>query len=167
MIKKEDCKLLPNIANNMCFGCGQMNPYGLKMEFHIKDSSILSWIIVPDHLRGWEKLTHGGVLSTMLDEIMGRAAIHLLKSLCVTKSITVDFIKSVQISEKLMLEGRILHMSEDGDAITEGIIYNEKGSVCVRSTGTMALLSLQAIKRKGISNNEMIEWFERCIQVKS
>lgn len=166
MIRKEDCKLLPNMTGHKCFGCGPMNHSGLKMEFYINGSSILSWVTVPDHLCGWENLVHGGVLSTMLDEIMARAMIHSLKSLGLTKSMTVNFIRPVHVGREVIVEGKILEAKEDREAITEGVIYDEKGDVCTRSTGTFMLFSPKAIKRKGISSDDVIEWFEKYIEVK-
>jgi uncharacterized protein (TIGR00369 family) len=166
MIRKEDCKLLPNMTGHKCFGCGPMNHSGLKMEFYINGSSILSWVTVPDHLCGWENLVHGGVISTMLDEIMARAMIHSLKSLGLTKSMTINFIKPIHVGKEVMVEGKILEAKEDWEAITEGVIYDEKGDVCTRSTGTFMLFSPKAIKRKGISSDDVIEWFEKYIEVK-
>jgi len=166
MIRKEDRKLLPNMTGHKCFGCGPMNHSGLKMEFYKNGSSILSWVTVPDHLCGWENLVHGGVLSTMLDEIMARAMMHSLRSLGLTKSMTVNFIKPVHVGREVMVEGKILEAKEDREAITEGIIYDDKGDVCSRSTGTFMLFSPQAIKRKGISSDEVIKWFEKYIEVK-
>ncbi|MFA6413041.1 MAG: PaaI family thioesterase [Syntrophales bacterium] len=166
MIRKEDCKLLPNMTGHKCFGCGPGNHSGLKMVFYTNGSSILSWVTVPDHLCGWENLVHGGVLSTMLDEIMARAMIHSLKSLGLTKSMTVNFIKPVHVGKEVMVEGKILEGKEDREAITEGVIYDDKGDVCTRSTGTFMLFSPQAIKRKGISSDDVIEWFEKYVEVK-
>jgi len=166
MIRKEDCKLMPNMTDHSCFGCGPMNPTGLKMEFYKHDSSILSWVIVPDHLCGWENLVHGGVISTILDEIMARAMMYSLKSLGLTKSITVNYIKPIHVGKEVMAEGRILEVIEDREATTEGIIYDKKGDVCSQSTGTFMLFSPQAIKRKGISGDKIIEWFEKYIEVK-
>ena len=166
MIRKEDCTLLPSMTDYKCFGCGPMNPSGLKMEFYTNGSSIYSWVTVPDHLSGWENLVHGGVLSTILDEIMARAMMYSLKSLGLTKSMTVDFIKPVRVGKEVMVEGKVLDVKEGQEAITEGIIYDEKGNVCSRSTGTYTLFSVQAITRKGVSIDKVIEWFERFVQVK-
>jgi len=166
MIRKEDCKLLPNMTGHKCFGCGPTNNSGLKMEFYTNGSSILSWVTVPDHLCGWGNLVHGGVLSTMLDEIMARAMIHSLRSLGLTTSMTVNFIKPVYVGREILVVGKILEANEDREAKTEGIIYNDNGEVCTRSTGTFMLFSPQAIKRKGISSDDVIEWFEKYVEVK-
>lgn len=136
------------------------------MEFHANGSSIFSWITVPEHFCGWENLVHGGVISTMLDEIMARAMIHIIKSLGLTKSMTVDFIKPVYVGKEYLVEGRVMEVKEGREAIIEGIIYDENEMLCSRATGTFMLFSTQAIKRKGISSDEVLEWFEKYIEKK-
>jgi hypothetical protein len=37
---------LPNLDNQLCFGCSSMNPKGLGMEFYATDDAIASWIVV-------------------------------------------------------------------------------------------------------------------------
>ena len=71
----KDCKRLPNNETHNCFGCSPVNPSGLQMNFFADDSSVYSEVTVPKHLCGWNNLIHGGVLSTILDEIMSWAAI--------------------------------------------------------------------------------------------
>jgi uncharacterized protein (TIGR00369 family) len=163
MIRKEDCRLLPNMTSHNCFGCGPANPTGLKMEFHTNGSSVLSWVTVPPHLCGWENLVHGGVLSTMVDEVMSKAIVHFLKSLGLTKSMTVNFIKPVHVGREVRVEGKLREVKEDREAIMEGVIYDDQGNVCTSSTGTFVLFSPQAIKRKGIAGTDVIEWFLKYI----
>jgi len=57
--------------------------------------SVFSWLKVPDHLFGWDNLVHGGILSTILGEIMSWSALYLLKEMILTKSMTVAFVKPV------------------------------------------------------------------------
>ena len=84
---KSGYTLLPNRADNKCFGCGPANPQGLQMQFYTNGQTVASWITVPPHLCGWSNLAHGGILFTALDEIMGRTMIYLLKRFILTKSI--------------------------------------------------------------------------------
>jgi hypothetical protein len=59
-----------------------------------------------------------------------------------------------------------LEVKDDREAIIEGIIYDENEIVCSRAVGTFMLFSAQAIKRKGISSGEVLEWFEKYIDEK-
>lgn len=161
MKKQGNYKQLPNRGgNNKCFGCSPYNPSGLQMKFFINEDSVFSPITVPGHLCGWNKLVHGGVISTILDEIMSWSAIHLLKSITVTKSMTIDFIKPVFISRELNVEGKVLEVSKKREAKMEGFIYDKDGELYAKSIGTMALLTPALAKRLGIMDDDDLKGFE-------
>jgi hypothetical protein len=51
------------------------------MDFYYADNAVFSWVSAPEHLCGWNNLLHGGVIATILDEIMSWTAIDILKKL--------------------------------------------------------------------------------------
>lgn len=158
---ERDCKRLPNSKMHNCFGCSPVNPSGLQMEFYANDSSVFSLVKVPEHLCGWDKLVHGGILSTILDEIMSWAAIYLLKRVTLTKSMTIEFLKPVFIEHNLKAEGNILKIKNKHEAVMEGILSNDTGTICARSTANLAIFSPAVAKRLGIANENHLKWFER------
>ncbi|MBU0697911.1 MAG: PaaI family thioesterase, partial [Proteobacteria bacterium] len=104
----ENCRELPPLDNHKCFGCSPRNPSGLRMKFYTNDKSLFSSLTVPDHLCGWDRFVHGGVIATILDEIMSWSAITLLKRIILTKSMTIDFVKPIFIGNRLTAEGKVL-----------------------------------------------------------
>ena len=64
--------------DNFCFVCGSNNPHGLKLSFtyNEKNDETISKAIFPRHLQGWKDVLHGGIISTVLDEILIKAARH-------------------------------------------------------------------------------------------
>jgi uncharacterized protein (TIGR00369 family) len=57
-------------ADDYCFACGKENPHGLQMTFHEEGEYYISrWQPQPHH-QGWYKILHGGLVSTLLDEVM-------------------------------------------------------------------------------------------------
>ena len=50
------------------------------MTFYTNQTAVYSKITVPDHLCGWNNLVHGGVLTTIMDEIMSWATIYFAKT---------------------------------------------------------------------------------------
>ena len=84
---------LPNSSDHNCFGCSPINKSGLQMKFYADDNTVYSDITVPDHLCGWSNITHGGVLTTILDEIMSWTALHFIKRITMTKTMEIEFIK--------------------------------------------------------------------------
>ena len=160
MNKESDLKKLPAIQNQMCFGCSSSNPAGLQMKFYGDKESVVSWVTVPEHLCGWSKMVHGGVVTTILDEIMSWSALYLLKKVIVTRTITIEFIKQVHIKEELKAEGRVLELRSEKEAIMEGSIYNHKGDLCTRSTGNFALLKPKIAIRLGVVDETALKDLE-------
>jgi uncharacterized protein (TIGR00369 family) len=160
----EKYKPLPNHSENRCFGCGPANPSGLRMQFATDGNAVYSWLSVPPHLGGWHNLAHGGVLFTILDEVMGRAIIYSRKSLVMTKSITMDFRKPVPIGREIKTTARLLEIRSDRESIAESFICNETGEVCARATGVFATFPKEVARRLGIADEAMLDWFESYIR---
>ena len=161
-MKKEDLK--PVISRDAhCFGCSQKNPHGLKMKFYTDETTLYSWLSVPPHLCGWEGIVHGGVLSTMLDEIMGWSAIYTLRKIVMTKSMTIDYLKPVYIEDKLRVEGKVIERVSDREVIIEGRLYKEDNILCAQTRGTFAVFTANAIKRLKIMPQEVIDSFSEYL----
>ncbi len=142
-----------------CFGCSQKNPHGLKMRFYTDDTTLYSWLSVPSHLCGWDGIVHGGVLSTILDEIMGWSAIYNLRRIVMTKTMTVDFFKPVYIDDELRVEGRVLEKTGEREAILEAKIYKGDNVLCAQTRGTFAIFTAKTIKRMKIMPPEGFKGF--------
>ncbi|MCE5244977.1 MAG: PaaI family thioesterase [Syntrophobacteraceae bacterium] len=155
---------LPNRENHNCFGCSPTNDAGLRLQFYTDGRTVVTKVNVPGHLCGWENLVHGGVISTILDEVMGWSMLHILKKFTLTKSITVEFLKPVYIETELRAEARILEVKNDREALAEGLLFNENGVLCARSSGSFALFTSKAIQRLGIMNADTIECMRRIIE---
>ncbi|MGD9102910.1 MAG: PaaI family thioesterase [Desulfobacterales bacterium] len=164
--KKTAYKQLPNNRGHNCFGCSPTNPSGLQMTFWADETSVTSTVTVPQHLCGWNNLVHGGVLSTILDEIMSWATIHLLKQVPMTKSISIDFIKPVYVANPLKVQGRVLDKISRREALMEGSIFNADDECCAKATGTFAIFSPAVAKRLQITDNESLRWFEQVFKLK-
>ena len=155
-----DPKRLPNRETHNCFGCSPINPSGLQMKFYTRDSTVFSRLTVPDHLCGWDRLVHGGVISTILDEVMSWTGIYILKQITMTKSMTVEFIKPVYINTELKAEGQVVEKTGKHEALLEGRLYNQEDTLCARSRATFVIFSPAVAKRLGIARKEHLEWFE-------
>jgi len=161
MEDRENYRFIPtNSWDKHCFGCSPTNPAGLQMKFYTDEKSIFSWVKVPDHLRGWNNLVHGGVISTILDEVMGWTAIHLLKLIVLTKTMTIDYIRPVFIHNELKAQAWIKKFDHDGEVIIDATIHNEKGELCTKSTGIFSYFPPARIREMGIMDEEFLKEFE-------
>ena len=157
---------LPNSADHNCFGCSPVNASGLQMKFFANRDTVISNITIPDHLCGWSNIAHGGVLTTVLDEIMSWAALHFLKRITMTRSIRIEFIKPVYIRNLLKAEGRVVEQTDKHGAVMEGILYNDKGVVCAKSTADFAVFSPKIAKRLGIADDASLKFFADVFGIK-
>ncbi|MEJ2727715.1 MAG: PaaI family thioesterase [Deltaproteobacteria bacterium] len=164
--RNEEYIQLPNRGNHNCFGCSPVNAYGLQMTFYANEAAVFSKVTVPEHLCGWNNLVHGGVLGTILDEIMSWSAIYLLKRVPMTKSMTVDFLKPTYVGNPLKAEGRVLDKKGKHEALLEGRIYNKDDICCASSTGTFAVFSPAVARRLSITDEESLQWFEQIFNLK-
>lgn len=148
-----------------CFGCSQKNSHGLKMRFYADDIVVYSWISVPDHLCGWNGIVHGGVLSTILDEIMSWSAIYNLRHIVMTKTMTIDFFKPVYIGEELRVEGRVIEQRGKREVIMEGRIYKNDDILCAQTRGTFAMFTAKAVKKMNIMPQEVLDGFGELLEL--
>ncbi|MBN2370944.1 MAG: PaaI family thioesterase [Vicinamibacteria bacterium] len=74
MVHDDDKRtLLP--WSRSCFVCGESNPQGLRARlYQVGDTTELSFVPRPE-FAGWSNVVHGGLISTVLDEVMTWAAI--------------------------------------------------------------------------------------------
>jgi len=96
-----------------CFVCGERNPIGLKLKFEWQGEEYLTHFKVRPEHAGWAGVLHGGLLATVLDEVMAR----LLREKghqAITAKLEVRFRKPVQVGESLTVAGRIARASGRG-----------------------------------------------------
>jgi uncharacterized protein (TIGR00369 family) len=156
-------KPLKSSGANKCFGCSPVNPHGLQMTFFGNQKEVCSYITVPRHMCGWNKLVHGGIISVILDEIMSWAALHVYKKMVLTKSMTVDFIKPVSIKHELKAIGRPIKTVGRHEVLVQGEICDPKGEICARASGTFVLLNPKTAKRMGIVDDDGLKGIENII----
>jgi uncharacterized protein (TIGR00369 family) len=60
-------------ADHNCFACGDANPIGMRLHIELGEGTAsTTWVPGPDFV-GWEDKVHGGLLATLLDEVMAWA----------------------------------------------------------------------------------------------
>jgi uncharacterized protein (TIGR00369 family) len=98
----------------MCLVCGLKNPFGLHTSFYELDNGLLLAIFKPgEEHQSYPGRLHGGIISTILDETIGRAImIHSENEIWgVTVELQVRFKKPVPLDEELRVTGRITENS--------------------------------------------------------
>jgi uncharacterized protein (TIGR00369 family) len=116
-----------------CFCCGADNPHGLHLEIsYPARGTAEAGLVVDPRYAGWQGITHGGLVSTVLDELMAHACISSgLKT--VTAEMTTRFLRAVPVGTRVRITGAVT--SERGRVVlTEGKLYDAEGNLAAEAT---------------------------------
>lgn len=93
--------------DGFCFVCGRENPIGLKLTFHVQNGKAISEFTPEVIHQGYKGITHGGIISTILDEAMIYATMQdgLYP---VTAELTVRFKKPLMVGQTAIIEADII-----------------------------------------------------------
>ena len=133
---KADAALFPMLykAQNTCFGCGPANPTGLHLKFFVHaDGSVVCPVTVPERFEGLVGYLHGGVIATLLDEIMSKA-VRARGLSGMTRHMEIEYLRPVPSKTPLRLEADLTH-SEGRKHWVQGRVLNERGTVLARGKG--------------------------------
>ena len=124
--------VLQDIYPDSSFVSGVENPHSMKMVPVIRDQKIYAKYIFEKRFEGGPGLVHGGILSTVLDEMMGYATVtHNLW--CVTANLEVNYRSPCRGEEEFELSAWVKEI--DGKKVyTESIIFSGD-EVHVESSG--------------------------------
>ena len=116
--------------DDRCFVCGRDNALGLRLTFtYPQPGRAETLCTIPAHFSGWERLTHGGLLSTLLDEAMAHACISR-EGNAVTAELTVRFVKPVEVGETVKVSGEVV--------LVKGRVLKTQGEVQTAGGQTVA-----------------------------
>lgn len=121
--------------NGMCFVCGPKNPIGLKLEFALEDGKYVTHFTPGQEHQGFMGITHGGIVSTVLDEVMARL-VYVLGHKAVTAEMTIRLKKPAVTGEELTVTGWI---ESEGRRIIEcaAEARNPSGEIVAEAGGKM------------------------------
>ncbi|MCL2155841.1 MAG: PaaI family thioesterase [Leptospirales bacterium] len=145
-------KEIITLEQSMCFGCGPSNEHGLKMRLYLDDKIVYSNMVIAEHMVGWKNIIHGGIASAMLDECMGRCAMFLLKKFAFTKTMTINYHKSLIVGDTVKVESEIEEHINDREVRVLGRIFNSKGELCITSTCIMNMVGEEFVKKLGMED---------------
>ena len=98
-----------------CFGCSPHNEHGLKLTFtHVPGYCYTNYKI-PSEYCGFETMSHGGIVATLLDETAGWTIMTNRLKFAFTMEATIKYLKPVPLNTNLIVVGQI--ESEQGQNI--------------------------------------------------
>lgn len=97
------------VFDDYCFACGRRNPIGLKMQVSYAEAerSASARLRLPREFQGWQAVIHGGILATLLDEIMAHA-VWKFAGPALTLGLEVQYRRPLAPEEEILVQGRIV-----------------------------------------------------------
>ena len=94
-------------AEHNCFACGTLNAGGLGLALHLEPGRSWTDVVLDRRFEGWENVIHGGILATILDEVMAWALVGE-DNWGVTARMAVHFRRPVEVGKPIHAEGWIV-----------------------------------------------------------
>ena len=132
--------------NDKCLVCGFDNPLSLGLDFwQLENGELAAYAVCREEHQSYPGRTHGGIISALLDEVIGRA-VCIAEPECwgVTVELNVKFKRPVPLNERLLIVGRI---TRNRSRMFEGSgeIYDAAGLLLAEATGSYMKLPADKI----------------------
>lgn len=137
-----------SIESGKCFGCSAKNEQGLQMSFFEDGDYIISDWEPKAHLSGFKNILHGGIQSTILDEIASWVVFIKCKTAGVTTALNVKY-RSSALTDKGNLKVRAKLISQDRRfANIHAEILNADGKLCSEAEVQYMIFPQEMAKKK-------------------
>jgi len=138
-------KTLP--YSDWCFVCGEDNTHGLKVKFKHNDKKEVYVDFTPSRVyNGYPDMTHGGVVSALLDETMGWATVFDTKRFSYTVDLHIRFRQPVPIGMPIRVIARPTRVTSR-ICEAEGEVLDSEGKILVSGKGRYMLCSKEETRR--------------------
>lgn len=144
----------------LCFGCSPRNPVGLQLRVARTGEGCRSTHALAAHFCGVEGIAHGGIVSTLLDEVAAWALILHTGRLGLTSDMSTRFLAPVRTGIPLDIEAWI-ELTDGKRATTRAEVRSETGDLLATATAGWALASAGVVARmSGLDRSRLDAFFE-------
>ena len=121
-------------APHNCFACGTLNANGLGLVLHLEHERSWTELTLDRHFEGWEGIAHGGIVSTILDEVMAWSLV-ASDNWGVTARLAVEFRRPVPIETAIRADGWVTRSRRRVVDTSARLIELETGIELATATG--------------------------------
>ncbi|MER3417617.1 MAG: hypothetical protein C4343_00465 [Chloroflexota bacterium] len=95
------------LAPHNCFACGTLNASGLGLILHVAGAQCTTELVLDRRFEGWEGIAHGGIIGTILDEVMAWSLVEH-DTWGLTARLNLTFRRPVPIGRRIRAEGWVV-----------------------------------------------------------
>lgn len=116
------------VSPHACFACGTLNAHGLHLVLHVADDTCWTELTLRPEFQGWEGIAHGGIVATILDEVMGWA-LASADAWGYTAKMSIEYKRPVPVGTHLRGEGRLVERRRRLLTLTGRLLDADTGEV--------------------------------------
>lgn len=119
-------------------------PWNLKLE--ISKDYILSYVKIDKFYESFSGIVHGGIVATILDEIMAQASFLLVDSHpSMTVGLRIRYAKPMQIDKEYIASAKIISTKGQISEIEGVLKSNDSQEIVAVATGTFFMISSESL----------------------
>jgi uncharacterized protein (TIGR00369 family) len=133
-----------------CFVCGESNPAGLNLRFET-DGRVVRARFTPrvEHV-GFKQVVHGGIIATVLDEIMVWACAVPTKQFAYCVELNVRFVKPARPGGEAIVSGELVENRRNKIFEARAELRDGAGKLLASATGKyLPMKNVEAIEMAG------------------
>jgi acyl-coenzyme A thioesterase PaaI-like protein len=116
------------VSPHACFACGELNMHGLQLVLHVDGEMCWTELTLRPEFQGWEGIAHGGIVATILDEVMGWA-LAAADAWGYTAKLSIAYKRPVPVGARIRGEGRLVERRKRLLTMTARLLDARTGDV--------------------------------------
>ena len=129
-----------------CFACGELNEHGLHLAIHTDPSGSWTETTLAQRFQGWESVAHGGVVCTLLDEVMAWSVIGR-GTWGVTARLNAAFRRPIPVGRAIRAEGWVVDEHRRAHRTAGRVLDAQTGEVLATAEGTFMAVPPDEVER--------------------
>jgi|GEM_PF-2952333 len=136
-----------DLEQHVCFGCSPRNTKGLKLKFYAAHGWDLGcrWN-TGEGLENYPGMIHGGIITTVLDELVGQAIFAKTRKMPVSLNAQITWLKAVKTNTDTIAVSRIT-AQHDGFYAAEAFLFRGDGRVAAFIKGLYMTPTLRVFRQ--------------------
>ena len=129
-----------------CFACGDLNEHGLHLRLHANPEGAWAELTLAPRFQGWDSVAHGGIVCTILDEVMAWSVIGR-GTWGVTARLNVAFRRPIRTGRAIRAEGWVVELHRRASRTAGRVVDAATGEVLATGEGTFIALPDDQLER--------------------
>ena len=131
-----------------CFGCGADNPIGLRLRYRHEGDALLTEFTPGEAHQGWPGIVHGGIITTLLYEVMENFAYHN-GAMPMMRNMQTRFRRPAKTGERITATASLINRNGREMSVTASLTQAQ-GELIAEGSAELVALRPEHIERLGI-----------------